>query len=164
MPRIRNTDSFFYIEKFLYYLSYLHFNDPIDFGLARLCKRGRKGSINFACVASYPGLVYTASTQNDIDYHPQTPRKDRTKKKKTPGARNLVFGARSELNNLIEGKEVQGRDGGEQEERENLGQMRMWFDEGEPEWAEPTLASEPNSMASEPTLLASGVANGRRDF
>ena len=102
-------------------------------------------------MTSYPGLIYTASTQNDINYHPDKPRKDRVKEKATPGARNLVFGTRNELKNIIEGKEAQGRDGEEQEEREKLGQMRMWFDEGEAEW-------------EEPPPLASGVANGRRKF
>ena len=171
VPRTRNADPFFYIEKFLYYLSYLHFNDPVDFGLARLCKRGRRGDIDFACVTTYPGLIYTASTQNDINYHPSTPRKDRIKKKGTPGARNLVFGMRTELKNLIAGKEAQGRDGVEQEEREKLGPMHMWYDEGEAEWEEPIplepTSLEPTQLESiqlEPTPLASGVANGRRKF
>ena len=149
MPRIRNADSFICAEKFLYYLSYSHFNDPIDSGLSRLCERGGKGEIDFACVVSYPGLIYTASEENDINYHPDKPRKERVKEKGTPGARNLVFGARNNLKNMIEGKEAQGRDGEEQEEREKLGEMGMWFDEGETEW-------------SEPTPLPSALADGRR--
>ncbi len=114
----------------LYYLSYSHFDDPVDMGHSRLCKQGSKGEIDFSCVVSYPGLVYTASVQNDINYHPDKPRKDRDKKKKTSGARNLVFGMRANLKNMIEGKEAEGRGGGEEEIRREMGEMGMWFDEG----------------------------------
>lgn len=133
MPRIRNADSEICVEKLLYHLSYSHFNNPVDFGHSRLCTRGSKGEINFSCVVSWPGLVYTASVQNDIEYHPNKPRKDRDKKKGAPGARNLVFGMRSNLKNLIEGKEAEGRGGEEEEIRREMGEMGMWFDEGKTE-------------------------------
>lgn len=135
MPRIRNADPENLLEKVLYYLSYSHFDDPIDIGLNKLCKRGSKGEIEFSCVAPYPGLVYTASVQNDIDYHPDKPRKDRDKKKETPGARNLVYGMRVNVQNMLEGKKAEAQ-GGEEEKkiREEMGEMGMWFDEGETAW------------------------------
>ncbi|KAF6221427.1 hypothetical protein HO133_002283 [Letharia lupina] len=120
-------------QKLLYYLSYSHFNDPVDVGHSRLCKRGSKGEIDFSCVVPYPGLVYTASVQNDIEYHPDKPRKDRDKKKGAPGARNLVFGVRANMKNIIEGKEAEGRGGEEEKIREEMGEMGMWFDEGKTE-------------------------------
>lgn len=133
VPRIRNADSEICVEKLLYYLSYSHFNDPVDVGHSRLCKRGSKGEIDFSCVVPYPGLVYTASVQNDIEYHPDKPRKDRVKKKGAPGARNLVFGVRANMKNIIEGKEAEGRGGEEEKIREEMGEMGMWFDEGKTE-------------------------------
>ncbi len=133
VPRIRNADSVIFVEKMLYHLSYTHFNDPVDIGQSRLCKRGFKGEIDFTCVAPYPGLVYTASVQNDIDYHPDKPRKDREKKKGAPGARNLVFGVRANVKNILYGEEPEGRGGEEEEIRENMGEMNMWFDEGKTE-------------------------------
>lgn len=72
--------------------------------------------------------------QSDIDYHPEKPRKDRDKKKGTPGARNLVFGMRVNVKNMLEGKEAEGRGGEEEEIRREMGEMRMWFDEGRTEW------------------------------
>lgn len=122
------------VEKLLYHLSYSHFNDPVDIGHSRLCKQGSKGEIDFSCVVPYPGYVYTASVENDIDYHPDKPRKDRTKKKGTPGARNLVFGMRANVKNMIEGKEAEGRGGEEEEIRREMGEMGMWFDEGNTDW------------------------------
>lgn len=121
------------LEKLLYHLSYSHFNDPVDVGHSRLCKRGSKGEIDFACVVPYPGLFYTASVQNDIEYHPDKPRKDRQKKKGAPGARNLVFGVRANVQNMIEGKEAEGRGGEEEVIRREMGEMGMWFDEGRTE-------------------------------
>lgn len=120
-------------QKLLYYLSYSHFCDPVDVGHSRLCKRGSKGEIDFSCVVPYPGLVYTASVQDDIEYHPDKPRKDRDKKKGAPGARNLVFGARRDMKNMIEGKEAEGREGEEEKIRAEMGEMGMWFDEGKTE-------------------------------
>ncbi|KAL9071862.1 MAG: hypothetical protein Q9161_003962 [Pseudevernia consocians] len=131
----RNADSGTrVVEKLLYHLSYSHFNDPVDVGHSRLCKRGSKGEIDFSCLVPYPGLVYTASVQNDIDYHPDKPRKDRIKKKKAPGARNLVFGVRANVRNMIEGKPAEGRGGEEEEIRNEMGEMGMSFDEGKEEW------------------------------
>lgn len=119
------------LEKLLYHLSYTHFDGPVDVGHSDLCKRGSKGEVDFSCVVPYPGLVYTAAVQNDIEYHPDKPRKDRDKKKETPGARNLVFGVRANVENLIEGREAEGQ-GGEEEKkmRGEIGEMGMWFDEG----------------------------------
>ena len=116
----------------LYYLSYSHFNDPVDIGHSRLCNRGSKGEIDFLCVAPYPGLVYTASVQNDIDYHPEEPRKDRDKEKEAPGARNLMFGTRLNVKNMIEGKAAERRpeEEKEMEIRKEMGEMGMWFDDG----------------------------------
>ena len=134
MPRMGNADSEICAEKLLYYLSYTHFNDPIDIGLSTLCSRGSKGEIDFSCLVPYPGLIYTASVQNDIEYHPDKPRKDRDKKKGTPGARNLVFGARVNVKNMIEGKDPEGQGGEEEGIRKEMGAMGMWFDDGETEW------------------------------
>lgn len=113
-------------QKMLYHLSYSHFDGAFDFGQADLCKRGLNGEINFSCVSVYPGLVHAAFLENDLVYDPTKPRKDRDKKKGTPGAPNLVFGARANLNNMIEGKELEGLWQGEEE----MGEMEMWYDEG----------------------------------
>ena len=151
MPRTCSTDSELCVEKMLYYLSYSHFNDPVDSGFSRLCRQGSKGEIDFSCLVPYPGLIYTASVQNDIDYHPDKPRKDRDKEKKTPSARNLVFGVRANVRTMIEGNEAVGRGQEEEKERLEMGEMGMWFDEGKTE-------------GSEPTPPASGLADGRRIF
>ena len=113
-------------QKMLYHLSYSHFDGPFDVGQADLCNRGRKGEIDFSCVAVYPGLIHTAFGESDIGFDPTKPRKDREKKKGTPTAMNLVFGVRANVRNMIEGKELVGRWQGEEE----IGELEMWFDEG----------------------------------
>ena len=113
-------------QKFLYHLSYSHFDPPLDFGVSKLCKRGAKGEIDFNCVGVYPGLIHAAFLENDVEYHPDTPRKDRDKEKATPSAPNLAFSVRENLLNMIEGKEVKGK----WQEKEEMGEMKMWFDEG----------------------------------
>ncbi|CAD6565589.1 MAG: hypothetical protein ASARMPRED_007352 [Alectoria sarmentosa] len=116
-------------QKILYHLSYSHFDGPFDVGQAGLCKRGRKGEIDFSCVGVYPGLIHAAFVENDIVYDPTKPRKEREKKKGTPTAPNLVFGVRKNVLRMIEGKELVGRWQGEEE----VGDMEMWFDEGKVE-------------------------------
>ena len=113
-------------QKMLYHLSYTHFDDPFDVGLAGLCKRGRLNEIDFSCVGVYPGLIHAAFGENDIVYDPKKPRKDREKKKGQPSAPNLVFSVRNNIRNMIEGKKLEGRWQGEEE----IGEMETWFDEG----------------------------------
>ena len=116
-------------QKMLYHLSYSHFDGPFDIGQAGLCKRGRKGEIDFSCVGVYPGLIHAAFGENDIVYDPKKPRKEREKKKGTPTAPNLVLGVRANVRNMIEGKELEGRWQGEEE----IGELEMWFDDGKGE-------------------------------
>lgn len=117
-------------QKMLYHLSYSHFDGPFDVGQAGLCTRGRKGEIDFSCVGVYPGLIHTASQeQNDIVYDPTKSRKEREKPKGTPAAPNLVFGVRANVRDMIEGKEVEGRWQGEEE----MAELKMWFDDGRSE-------------------------------
>lgn len=113
----------------LYHLSYSHFDGPFDVGQAGLCKRGRKGEIDFSCVGFYPGLIHAAFAENDFVYDPTKPRKEREKKKGKPTAPNLVFGVKANVLRMIERKEVVGRWQGEEE----IGDMEMWFDEGKAE-------------------------------
>lgn len=116
-------------QKMLHHLSYSHFDGPFDVGQADLCKRGRKGDIDFSCVAVYPGLIHAVFGENDMGYDSKNQRKDRDKKKGMPSAFNLVFGVRRNVRNLIEGKKLDGLWQGE----EDVGEMEMWFDEGKGE-------------------------------
>ena len=84
-------------------------------------------------------VIHTASEVNDIVYDPTKPRKEREKKKGTPTAPNLVFGVRANARNMIEDKEVEGRWLGE----EKLGELEMWFDDGESECSESDMSPMP---------------------
>lgn len=114
-------------QKMLYHLSYSHFDDPFDVGLRDLCARGTKLEIDFSCVGIYPGLVHGVFGEADIGFDPTGPRKEREKKKGQPSGPNLVFSVRANLLNVLEGQELSGLWQGEEE----IGDMEMWFDEGE---------------------------------
>lgn len=64
-----------------------------------------------------------------MGYDLSIPRKERKKKKGTPSAPNLVFSVTANVVIMIEGKELVGRRQGEEE----IGDMKMWFDEGKGE-------------------------------